>query len=182
MRKLLIMLGALALAFGVNAASVLWTVTDAYQNESTTKIKSSTPSYAFLLLYSSSTTDLGYTIAGSNSITFDSTVTKVYSGAAEGLGGTGSSGKSHESYGVGSYYYIVLYNSSGAASETAFDYYYVSSAKVGNPTAVAPDTPIGLTWQANTSTSYTAAAVPEPTSGLLLLLGVAGIALKRKRA
>ena len=29
---------------------------------------------------------------------------------------------------------------------------------------------------------YTAAAVPEPTSGLLLLLGVAGLALKRKRA
>ena len=28
----------------------------------------------------------------------------------------------------------------------------------------------------------TAAAVPEPTSGLLLLLGVAGLALKRKRA
>ena len=29
---------------------------------------------------------------------------------------------------------------------------------------------------------YTAAAVPEPTSGLLLLLGMAGLALKRKRA
>ena len=29
--------------------------------------------------------------------------------------------------------------------------------------------------------SWTAAAVPEPTSGLLLLLGVAGLALKRKR-
>ena len=29
---------------------------------------------------------------------------------------------------------------------------------------------------------YTAAAVPEPTSGLLLLLGVAGIALRRRRA
>ena len=30
--------------------------------------------------------------------------------------------------------------------------------------------------------TWTAAPVPEPTSGLLLLLGVAGMALKRKRA
>ena len=30
--------------------------------------------------------------------------------------------------------------------------------------------------------AWTTAAVPEPTSGLLLLLGVAGLALKRKRA
>ena len=33
-----------------------------------------------------------------------------------------------------------------------------------------------------TTTAVTWTAVPEPTSGLLLLLGVAGLALKRKRA
>ena len=30
--------------------------------------------------------------------------------------------------------------------------------------------------------TYATASVPEPTSGLLLLLGMAGLALKRKRA
>ena len=33
-----------------------------------------------------------------------------------------------------------------------------------------------------TATAWSTAAVPEPTSGLLLLLGMAGLALKRKRA
>jgi hypothetical protein len=33
-----------------------------------------------------------------------------------------------------------------------------------------------------TQASNTWVAVPEPTSGLLMLLGVAGLALKRKRA
>ena len=35
---------------------------------------------------------------------------------------------------------------------------------------------------ASAANGWAAAAVPEPTSGLLLLLGVAGLALKRKRA
>jgi len=39
--------------------------------------------------------------------------------------------------------------------------------------AIASDGAVGV---------WTAATVPEPTSGLLLLLGVAGLALKRKRA
>lgn len=44
------------------------------------------------------------------------------------------------------------------------------------------DTSAAATYGAADFTTYKAADVPEPTSAMLLLLGVAGLALKRKRA
>ena len=38
------------------------------------------------------------------------------------------------------------------------------------------------TGGASTAGAVNVGAIPEPTSGLLLLLGVAGLALKRRRA
>ena len=40
----------------------------------------------------------------------------------------------------------------------------------------------GSSGGGSTATAWSTAAVPEPTSGLLLLLGMAGLALKHKRA
>ena len=42
---------------------------------------------------------------------------------------------------------------------------------------------VNAVWTASTQmTSFATTSVPEPTSGLMLLLGIAGLALKRKRA
>ena len=41
---------------------------------------------------------------------------------------------------------------------------------------------LNLLGTSSTPTAWSTAAVPEPTSGLLMLLGMAGLALKRKRA
>ena len=67
------------------------------------------------------------------------------------------------------------------------DYFYLSNVQQASAWQAATDYSQDLaavaTWDSTTYSSGTwTAVVPEPTSGLLLLLGMAGLALKRKRA
>ncbi len=74
--------------------------------------------------------------------------------------------------------YLVIFNAGTAAEGT---YAYVSDTV----TAYVPGSGAPVTFTFDLSSSATPGnwtAVPEPTSGLLMLLGLAGLALKRKRA
>ena len=78
-------------------------------------------------------------------------------------------------------FYIELLNDNGdfvgrtsdadLLSYSAAAQYLATLGGTGSGAAAGP-------W--GTSTSFTTQAIPEPTSGLLLLLGVAGLALRRK--
>ena len=77
-------------------------------------------------------------------------------------------------------YYAVLVTSGDGKSAS---YYEIGS--VSGDATTAANLTINSDWGSTTflqQGGYTATVAPEPTSGLLLLLGVAGLALKRKRA
>ena len=66
------------------------------------------------------------------------------------------------------------------------DKYYVSSATTTSTAVSDTGTPTAKTFASKselaTAGNWHTMAVPEPTSALLMLLGMAGLALKRKRA
>lgn len=73
--------------------------------------------------------------------------------------------------------YVVIFDN---ASATAAQNYAVTSVLTQQVPASGN---LQMAWAFSTTTSgWQTTAVPEPTSGLLMLLGMAGLALKRKRA
>lgn len=83
---------------------------------------------------------------------------------------------------VSTYYWIVLElsykaNATAEAQTLTLDPYRFQTVATGN--TALNFTTLGLL---DNTHSFSPAAVPEPTSGLLLLLGVAGMALRRRRA
>lgn len=85
---------------------------------------------------------------------------------------------------VDGYYAILISNAAGTAAS------YMDMGNISGTTAQSSPTALSFNsgWTSMTDSltmngyNVTVGAVPEPTSGLLLLLGMAGLALKRKRA
>lgn len=82
---------------------------------------------------------------------------------------------------LGRQYYIVITYTDGGK-----DYTYTSSAVASSGLSATSLGSVAFAFNDTVKTSGTdgwvAAAVPEPTSGLLMFLGIAGLALRRRRA
>ena len=174
MKKLLILTAILVASVAANAASFKWTGANIYGSDATTKFTGTAAIYAF--------------ITGD---TIDTAVKVVDVGVNAGTIKNGSTtGYTYEWSGavVGNNYSFFMVIEDG---DKTFNSSISEPAKiVSGQATVASTTTVGFanTQSATQNASNWASSggggepVPEPTSGLLLLLGMAGLALKRKRA
>ena len=183
MKKILIAISAVAIASVVNAASLQWGGTFSTPDLSDTLAAGT----QFALLYSASdfsgdaTSVTGFT----KGATADNggTIVDVYSINSEQSGNWefmtewANTGKD-----VNGYYAILTLNATGDKAA------YMYLGDISGTTATSPMQYLvyNAGWADDTKSittgGYSTAVAPEPTSGLLLILGMAGLALKRKRA
>ena len=183
MKKILIALSAVAIASVVNAASVQWGGTF-----STPDVGDTLPAGTqFALLYSTSafsgaatkvdgftkgaTADNGGTIVDVYSINDEQSNNWEFSTTWANSGNDANG-----------YYAIMTLNDAGDKAA----YMYLGDISGTTPTSPTSNMLYNEGWADLTASlttgGYNTAVAPEPTSGLLILLGMAGLALKRKRA
>lgn len=194
MKKLMMLAIAACAAVSVNASNLKWGLLSGTLD--TTKVDKGT---AYLCYYTGSTADWATSLAAL-SVYSESTITDTMgmqivkiaedattpsaNNATFAYDGVSATKKiSAQQYitpasyadgtvASGSFYYVVI-------DDGGKDIAYTTTAKTGT---INTGTGTASMTVASSKFAYATASVPEPTSGILLLLGMAGLALKRKRA
>ena len=185
MKKIMLALGAIVAATAVHAASVDWSINltgggaGRIYDQSGTKIWSAnTGATAYLVLNSQVDAFVGALDSGS-------ALTGLYVGsttdfkAASGVMTTGATATSDAiTLASQSFNTILVYN------DTEGNTWYKVSTVAESPARAEATDPAQLAWGSSTAIvpGQWTQAVPEPTSGLLLLVGAAALALRRRRA
>ena len=184
MKKLLIVASAMILTCAAQASSYCWGLSSYdYQDHSGNPLETGT---AFFYLGTVTGSGTGFNTSSATFIAYAGFDADNY---AYGYVSEGSLQTSDAitSTAAGQAYSIILLEKSGVTSLDGYEgYYAVVNGESGTPGTIPGVT---VTTYANfvngTASAYTTSqmsAVPEPTSGLLMLLGLAGLALKRKRS
>ena len=177
MKKMMIMLGAIALAFGVQAASVSWKVT--YAGEGAAWAANGATVMAFDAANYATIVEL-VTVSGSETLAADLAGYALGSATFSNNRGAASTATVRTDDAPNSMFWMILADGSTDAGSSVL---WTAATDVTASQYTPPSTGTALTLTATTFTnSGTIAAVPEPTSGLLMLVGLAGLALRRRRA
>lgn len=193
MKKLMIACVAVAMAAVAQAASVNWTIGNVFlPADSTAKVATGSVS-AWLFVTANSTdvtTGIPVTTLAAVQAVLDSGDLTGLSSLAAAHGNNVSAGTISGATGLPTTFssgtltaFAVVVDSTDLTS--AENYFLVSGGATKTATFTSATGMKMLAW--GDQTSYTQGAgkwtaVPEPTSGLLMLLGMAGLALRRKHA
>ena len=182
MKKIMIMLVAVAMAACAQAASINWSIANnAYAKSALDTVNTTrTANYTVMLFAESSRADVmailaaGTTDGLSSLALVDATKTKA-TGKAAGTISDVSSGNQTV--------FSVVFDTYTADMTLADAKNYIASAAITQPSYSGTDAATSLDFTATqfAGASWTAVA-PEPTSGLLMLVGLGALALRRKRA
>ena len=198
MKKLMIAIATIAMAVGVQAATITWgsgvfkTPADANGGWSSTTVTSGSVSgylwsvteAAYTAMYSADVGTMMSNVLGEYATVTDGKITGVKAGSIAPLANTTAiTLRDPATYSAGDTAYAVLLYTYTDASGNDFyianvgewEFATASNKTVANMGIILGGGSSGTSlggWQ----------SVPEPTSGLLMLLGMAGLALRRKRA
>ena len=183
MKKIMIALAAISMAVAAHAASAPWkaTITNIYTGNSTDKFSGSVyimdaALFSMEDVYNNFAKSEGAWTAATLGTSAAATITAANGAAANKTFEYGTGGSNYDFYAVvvngdNLYFSNLLEDKAASTSATATTLAFGTQA-AGSKLPAAEGFQGAGAWS----------AVPEPTSGLLMLVGLAGLALRRRRA
>ena len=190
MKKIMIALGAALVAGLTQAASLNWALSQVNKTDSSVNAGGA----VYMFLTAAGGDALSY-VSGASVTTIEAVVNAVKDGSFTGAGAyvattLNSSGGVTAATGITSFkagdslsaFAIIFDDADASKAKNYMIAENASGVQVQSTSWTSATGAKTLIWGSQSTNGTTWTAVPEPTSGLLMLLGMAGLALRRRRA